>query len=106
MTTTELATLALSALAGLALGAFFFGGLWWTVRAIVGAAHSALLQVASLVLRTAGTLLGFHVAGGGDAARLLACLAGFVVARVVVARWVKASTASAPAPEHTHASRP
>ena len=76
-------------LGGLALGVFYFGGLWWTVRAIVGSQRSVLLHLASLLLRTATTLGGFYWLGGGDARRLLACLAGFVLARVLVARWVR-----------------
>ena len=106
MPTTDPMALVASLLAGLALGAFFFGGLWWTVRAIVGAAHSALLQLASLVLRTAGTLFGFHVAGSGDAGRLVACLAGFVIARAIAARWVRAPTSSWAKTEAPHAPRP
>ena len=106
MPTTELVALVVSLLAGLALGAFFFGGLWWTVRAIVGAAHSVLLQLASLVLRTAATLFGFHVAGGNDVRRLVACLAGFVIARTIAARWVRASTRFSTKTEAPHAPRP
>lgn len=81
-----------AAVGGVALGVFFFGGLWWTVRAIANSAGPALLQFASLVFRMGGTLVGFYLLGGGDLQRLVACLAGFVLARAGVARWVRAST--------------
>ncbi len=99
MRIVDLMTWSLCALGGVALGMFFFGGLWWTVRAIVGSPGSALLQFASLVLRTSTTLVGFYVIGGGDAGRLVACLAGFVLARMLVARWVRTSASPAPVPE-------
>ena len=99
MPTTELATWLGCGLGGAALGLLFFGGLWWTVNAIVGSSRSALVQFASLILRTATTLLGFYLVGDGDARRLVACLAGFVLARVLVARWVRTRTSAAPTPE-------
>jgi F1F0 ATPase subunit 2 len=77
------------ALGGAALGLFFFGGLWWTVRAIVDSRRSVWIQLASLLVRTAVTLLGFYLVGGGDARRLVACLAGFVLPRLLVARHVR-----------------
>lgn len=89
----------LCALGGVALGIFFFGGLWWTVRAITGSAgspRSALFQLASLLLRTAATLVGFYAIGGGDARRLVACLAGFVLARIFVARRIRTATVPSP----------
>ncbi len=71
--------------AGAALGAFFFGGLWWTVRT-VGSRRSPLWLAGGLVLRMAVTLLGFHAVGAGHWQRLLACLAGFIVARSIALR--------------------
>lgn len=37
--------------AGVALGLFYFGGLWWTVRALQRSARPGLLLVASFVFR-------------------------------------------------------
>jgi F1F0 ATPase subunit 2 len=99
MRAVDLLAWSLCALGGVALGIFFFGGLWWTVRAIVGSPRSVLLQFASLMLRTAATLIGFYVIGGGDARRLVACLAGFVLARAFVARRVRMSAWPLPVPE-------
>jgi F1F0 ATPase subunit 2 len=94
------------ALGGAALGLFYFGGLWWTVRAIVGSRRSVFLQLASLLLRTAATLIGFYMVGGGDARRLVACLAGFVLARMFVARRVRTSAMPSPSREVQRATRP
>jgi F1F0 ATPase subunit 2 len=77
-------TLALAGLAGGALGAIFFGGLWWTVRRGVASTQPALWFFGSLLLRTIVALGGFHVVGGGQWERLLMCVLGFVAARVIV----------------------
>ena len=76
--------LALAGLAGGALGAIFFGGLWWTVRRGIASRQPALWFFASLVLRTSVALGGFYLVGRGQWERLLMCLLGFVAARVIV----------------------
>lgn len=76
--------LALAGLAGGGLGALFFGGLWWTVRKGVSANQPALWFLGSLLLRTAIAVAGIYVVSGGRLGRLLACLAGFTLARLVV----------------------
>ena len=55
-----------SGVAGMALGAFFFGGLWWTVKASVDAARPGLLVFVSLLVRMGITLAGFYLVAGGD----------------------------------------
>ena len=82
----ELLTLALSFLAGLGLGAMFFGGLWWTVRKGVLSKQPALWFFGSLLLRMSIALFGFYFVSGGHWQRLVVCLVGFVLARVVVTR--------------------
>lgn len=79
-------TLALAGLAGLALSALSFGGLWWTVRLGIVSRRPALLFLGSLLLRTAVVVTGFYFVGDGDWQRLLACLVGFVVARSIIMR--------------------
>ena len=79
---TDLAPLLLPAAAGLALGLVYFGALWLTVRALPAARSPALLTLASLTARLALLLLGFHAVAAGRWERLLACLAGFVLARL------------------------
>lgn len=74
----------LAGLTGLLLGAIFFGGLWWTVRKGLTSKQPALWFLGSTVLRMGIALAGFYLVGRGDWKRLLACLAGFVVARFIV----------------------
>ncbi|MGB5511607.1 MAG: ATP synthase subunit I [Woeseiaceae bacterium] len=83
---TEWLMPALAGMAGLLLGAIFFGGLWWTVRLGVASRRPALLFLGSLLLRTVVVVAGFYFVGDGHWQRLLACLFGFVIARVLVTR--------------------
>ena len=76
----------LSLAAGLGLGAFFFGGLWWTVMRLPTFERPALMVICSLLLRTGVTLGGFFVLSSGHWQRLLVCLAGFAIARWVSRR--------------------
>jgi F1F0 ATPase subunit 2 len=87
MVMNEPLTLALVGVCGAALGAFFFGGLWWTVRRGVSSRHPALWFLGSTLVRTSAILLGFYLASAGHWERLLLCLLGFVVARPIVT-WV------------------
>lgn len=87
-------TLVLAWIVGQVLGAFFFGGLWWTVRRLVSAKQPALLMMGSLLLRTSVTLVGFFVVSAGHADRMLVCLVGFVMARVLVTRVTRPSESS------------
>ena len=80
----ETLTLALAWLAGGLLGAIFFGGLWWTVRKGVSSPQPALWFFGSLLLRMSIVLAGFYFVSGGQWKRLVACLVGFIIARVVV----------------------
>ena len=73
--------LAPAGLAGLLLGVFFFGGLYWTVRRGLASTHPARWFVASLAVRLAVTLYGFYLVAGAQWPRLLACLVGFLIAR-------------------------
>ncbi|MGA7983104.1 MAG: ATP synthase subunit I [Chromatiaceae bacterium] len=101
----ETVTLVSAGVAGLLLGGFFFGGLWWTVRKGVSAKRPALLFLGSLLLRTVVTVAGFYVVGDGHWQRLLACLLGFVIARFMVTRLAGPPAAhyDAPAKEAGHA---
>jgi F1F0 ATPase subunit 2 len=77
-------TLILACVTGAALGVIFFGGLWWTVRKGVSSNQPALWFIGSLLVRMTVVLLGFLLIGRGHWQRLLACLAGFIVARLFV----------------------
>ena len=78
--------LALALAAGLLLGAFFFGGLWWTVQKGLASERPALWFFGSLLLRTGTVLAGVYFAAQGHWSRLAACLLGFVIARILIVR--------------------
>ena len=82
----ETQLLLLAAVAGGLIGMIFFGGLWWTVRKGMTSRYAALWFTGSSILRMGVALTGFYFIGHNDWQRLLACLFGFVVARVVVMR--------------------
>ncbi|HUH93286.1 MAG TPA: ATP synthase subunit I [Casimicrobiaceae bacterium] len=82
--------------AGVLLGTFFFGGLWWTVRRGVSSERPTLWFLGSMLLRTGIVLAGFYFVLGSDWKRVLAGLTGFIVARVVVTRLVRAAKQPGP----------
>jgi len=105
MTMNETLLLALTFAAGMLLGAFFFGGLWWTVRKGVSVERPALFFLGSLLLRTSITVAGIYVVGDGNWRRLLATLLGFVIVRFIAMRLACPSVEyyGAPATETVHA---
>jgi F1F0 ATPase subunit 2 len=87
---SEVFSLTLALLAGVLLGAFFFGGLWWTVNRSMASTQPAVLILGSFLLRTSVTVTGFYVALQGGWRNLVACMVGFLVARIVVTRFIAA----------------
>jgi F1F0 ATPase subunit 2 len=88
----EALSLSAALIAGIVLGAFFFGGLWWTVRKGMASERVALWFLGSMLLRTSVVVLGFYFVLGDDWRRLVAGLLGFVVARTIVMRLTRAAT--------------
>lgn len=91
--------LILAGVVGLALGAMFFGGLWWSLRKALASPRPALWFVFSPLLRMGMALAGFYFVSAGDWRRIVACLVGFAVARIAITRL----TRPAPSPEAIHA---
>ena len=87
----ETLSLVLALVSGLLLGAMFFGGLWWTVQKGVSSKRPALWFFGSLLLRTSIALAGFYFIARGHWERLLVCLLGFVVARLIVTWYTRAA---------------
>ena len=83
----EAMTLFVAWVAGGILGAIFYGGLWWTVRDAISSRQPAFWFCFSLLLRMSISLAGFYFVSGGEWKRLLACLLGFVAARLFVT-WI------------------
>ena len=79
-------TLAFALVAGVLLGAVFYGGLWWTVRRGISSDRVAFWFFGSLLLRMGLALAGFYFVADGDWQRLLLCLLGFFMARLAVTR--------------------
>ena len=103
---TDALTLAWALGTGVVLGAVFFGGLWWTVRKGAACRRPALLFLSSFLLRTSIALAGLYFVAGGHWDRLLACLLGFVIARLVVTTLTGPPVVprTSPAKEADHAS--
>jgi F1F0 ATPase subunit 2 len=91
MTIHNTFALLLALAAGLGLGAVFFGGLWWTVRNGLHSRQPAVWFMGSFLLRMGIALGGFYLVGWGHWERLIACLLGFVMARIVVHAWTSPS---------------
>ena len=81
---SDILTLGLAWIAGGALGALFFGGLWWTVRRGMASPRPVLWFFGGLLLRMASAMGGFYFVAAGQWQRLMACLLGFVMARLLV----------------------
>lgn len=86
MTTTEVLYLLPALVAGMILGVIFFGGLWLTVSRGLRSKKAALIFIGSFILRMAIILPGFYFVGGDNWQRMLASLAGFLIARTVITR--------------------
>lgn len=88
--TFVLAELVSAWLLGGVLGIFFFGGLWWTVRHMLGdgaiARYPGRWFLASWLVRVCAVLLGFYLVSDGSPAAPALCLIGFLMARFGVLR--------------------
>ena len=105
MLTNDTLVLMLAWIAGGVLGAFFFGGLWWSVRKSLASAKPAFWVFGSLLIRTGVTMTGFYFVSGGDWQRMLSCLVGFVMVRQLITRLTRLpeENQARPAPEASHA---
>lgn len=78
---------------GLAMGLFYFGGLWWTSRKIVSASGSPLLPAISFFGRLALLAVGLGLMANLQPFMLLGSLPGLVAARII---WTRAVVGAAP----------
>ena len=72
--------------AGLALGAVFFGGLWWTVSRALTTTVPGVWFGLSALLRMSVTIIGLYYFARLGLPSLIACLCGLLVARGAVKR--------------------
>ena len=73
--------------AGIALGCFYFMGLWWTIKKLPSARKPVLLNTGSFLLRMAVALTGFYlILEQGKWQMLVVSLLGFIAVRVLLVR--------------------
>ena len=78
--------LAYALMAGIILGALYFGGLWVTVNRLPKARHPALLVLLSYFLRIALLMGGFYLVMDENWLPLTVCVAGFLAMRYLAVR--------------------
>lgn len=69
---------------GILLGSFFYSGLWWTTRKVIGESWAPVWFITSFAVRTFVVSTGFYLIAGPDWRNLLICLCGFIIARSMV----------------------
>ncbi len=87
--------LLLRLLGGLAVGLFFYGGLWFTVKQLATSRYRALLLVASFGIRTLVVVSGFLLLVEKRWDYALACLIGFTMGRLLVMKFMTGRPARA-----------
>ena len=78
--------IAVSALGGVCLGLFYFGGLWWTVARVQNADRPVMFYMASLLLRSSVALVSLFLILQIGVVSVLAALAGMIGVRIVLVR--------------------
>ncbi len=82
--------------AGMVIGVFFFGALWFTVRRLPTTRRPAVLALGSLFLRTGVALLFFYLVMSGEWQRLVACMLGFLIMRKIMIERIRPEQTEAP----------
>jgi F1F0 ATPase subunit 2 len=85
----ETGLLLMALISGVLLGVFFFGGLWWTTKKAIVSKLPAVWFSVSLILRLGLTLFVFYIVGRNHWERMLICLVGFIIARMVILHFVQ-----------------
>lgn len=80
--------LALAFAFGFVTGAVYLRVLWLSVQRLAHARRPVIGLLTGMGMRLAVLLGAFYVIMSGDWQRLLACLAGFLVVRIAVTRWL------------------
>ncbi len=74
---------------GIILGGFYFSSLWITVRQLPTTAYPVRLFIGSFLGRIIVTLFGFYFIMDGQWQRILICLGGFILARMILTNFWK-----------------
>lgn len=79
----------LSLSVGLIIGTLFFCGLWWTVKKAMNSKNPAIWFIGSIIMRFGVTLMGFYFVSNHHWERMVICLAGFFISRVIIIRFTR-----------------
>jgi len=80
----------LSVLIGVALGLFFYGGLWFTVRRLATTPHPVLLTLGSFWIRLVVVLAAFAFLTRAGLEYVALAMASFILGRLAVSRFIPA----------------
>ena len=80
----------LSVLIGAGLGLVFYGGLWYTVLRLATTEHPVLLTLGSFWIRLAVVLSAFVVLTREGVEYAVMAMAGFILGRLAVSKFVPA----------------
>lgn len=69
---------------GAVLSAFYFGGLWLTVKRLPRSRQPTILSLSSFVARSLICLVGFYLVTGLGIKAVLICLSGFVLTKMAL----------------------
>jgi F1F0 ATPase subunit 2 len=72
--------------AGMALGAIYFAGLWYTVRRLPDAKRPLNCLLCSFLVRVSLAITGFGLVMDGRCDQLIAVLGGFILTREILVR--------------------
>ena len=89
MNSDQLLVLLPAFIGGAGAGIVNYMGLWLTVKRVAVSRRPVLLVLTSMGVRTALCLGAFYLVMAGDPLRLLACLAGFFLVRLLSVQQVK-----------------
>jgi len=79
-----------SVLTGIALGLFFYGGLWFTVRRLATTPHPVLLTLGGFWIRLLVVLSAFVFLARAGLPCVALAMASFIFGRVAVSRFIPA----------------
>ena len=86
MTQTEFYIWGLASIWGVALGIFYFGGLWWTICSLPRLTSPRFFLAASFIIRTALVLLGFWLVLHRNIGAFFFTIGAFTITRLILVR--------------------